>query len=384
MDSPFIYDRFVTGKDFIGRKEDTVILGNLISQGENVAIYEPPKAGKSSVIQQTLFNMKFSGHRYTVGELNLLNIRQLDKFLYRLGATALRTVCSTADEYKSAVNTHLQGTHFVFDPKQFSEKDEIISNNGELDDNDLERMLNFPYQLAREHNIHIILIINEFQNISFQEDEYKVFKKMEQVLKENRPSQNPECSFILCGSQLNAMKYIFEYVKYFYRLVDHYPLSPVDGKTIAEHTIRGFLSGGKVIDRNLLLGVCSLFKNNLWYINHFCAIVNSLTKGYITEANLLQALQMILNIHESRFVALCNDLTNYQVNLLKAILEGQIKLSSSEVIRKYGLNSSANVKRLKEALMKKEIITFDENDVPSIIDPLFEYWLKKYFFEIEA
>ena len=31
--------------------------------------------------------------------------------------------------------------------------------------------------------------------------------------------------------------------------------------------------------------------------------------------------------------------------------------------------------------MKKDIVTFDRNDVPTIIDPLFEYWVKKYFYE---
>jgi hypothetical protein len=33
--------------------------------------------------------------------------------------------------------------------------------------------------------------------------------------------------------------------------------------------------------------------------------------------------------------------------------------------------------------MKKEVLQFDENDNPQIIDPLFEYWVKKYFFELK-
>jgi hypothetical protein len=76
-----------------------------------------------------------------------------------------------------------------------------------------------------------------------------------------------------------------------------------------------------------------------------------------------------------------NGLTTFQVNLLKAILDGHTKFSASEIIRTYGLNSSANVKRLKDALMKKEIVTFNEKDEPVIIDPLFEYWVRKFYFE---
>ena len=51
------------------------------------------------------------------------------------------------------------------------------------------------------------------------------------------------------------------------------------------------------------------------------------------------------------------------------------------MIKKYSLNSSANVRRLKDALMKKEILTFEGQDErPVILDPLFEYWLKNHYF----
>jgi len=72
----------------------------------------------------------------------------------------------------------------------------------------------------------------------------------------------------------------------------------------------------------------------------------------------------------------------FQVSLLKAIIDGYTKFSTAEVIRKYSLNSSANVRRVKDALMKKEIITFTETDErPVILDPLFEYWLRNNYFK---
>ena len=77
-----------------------------------------------------------------------------------------------------------------------------------------------------------------------------------------------------------------------------------------------------------------------------------------------------------------NDLTTFQVSLLKAIIDGYTKFSTAEVIRKYSLNSSANVRRLKDALMKKEILTFvGDDERPVIFDPLFEYWLKNTYFK---
>ena len=131
-----------------------------------------------------------------------------------------------------------------------------------------------------------------------------------------------------------------------------------------------------------MLGVCQLFRNNIWYITHFSAICDSLTRGYILEQTLQEALASLLAVHEGRFVATMNDLTTFQVGLLHAILDGHKRFSSAEVIKRYGLNSSANVRRLKDALCKKEIVTFDGEDNPVILDPLFEYWVRKFYFKM--
>ena len=133
-----------------------------------------------------------------------------------------------------------------------------------------------------------------------------------------------------------------------------------------------------------MMGACNLFQGHPWYINQLAAICDSMTRGYIMEPVLIDALSCLISTHEPRFQAIMNDLTTHQVSLLRATVDGVTKLSSADVIRRYGLNSSANVKRVKDALMKKEVLVFDENDVPSIIDPLFEYWVKKYFFEINV
>ena len=203
---------------------------------------------------------------------------------------------------------------------------------------------------------------------------------METVLGEKKNGGG--CTFILSGSRTNAMKYIFEEKKYFHRLVEHLPLQPIDDRDIVEHISRGFLSQGKVVEKDQAMGACKLFRNNIWYINHFTAICNSLSKGYINEGIMLDALNAMLSIHEPRFQAMTDSLTDHQLSLLKAALDGVVRFSSTDVIEKYALNSSANVRRVKDALKKKEIITFNEKDEPVVLDPLFEYWVRKYYFKI--
>jgi hypothetical protein len=382
MDTPFPYDKFVTGKNFIGRKSECTILSNLLSQGEHVTIYEPPKTGKTSLVQQALFSMRFMNRTFTVGQFSVLNIRTVDEFLLRYGSTVIRMVASTPTEYAGIVSEYLQGTHFVFDENAFADRDELLSRGWDLDEADVKAVLRLPFRLAADRNKPLILIIDEFQNVNETEDGDRILRPLDAIIKEEAGQGRKGFSFIFCGSMVNAMKGIFETSLLFHRHVTRVRLSTVDEREIADHVVRGFLSGGKVLDKDLLVGACRLFQGHFWYINHFASICDSMSKGYIMEPVLVDALGSLIAVHEPRFRAMVSGLTTHQVNLLRATVDGNTRFSSSEIIRKYSLNSSANVKRVKDALMKKEILTFDDDDMPSFLDPLFEYWIKKYYFEL--
>lgn len=384
MESNFIYNKYVTGKNNIGRKTQIQALTNLFAQGENVVIYEPPKTGKTSLIQQTFFNMRIQTQKFTIVELSVLNIRTAADLMMRLGSAILKNTGTTRDDYSQAVQRYLHDSHFIFDPRYLENQGTILSLNWDIDDNDIRAIFALPYKIAKDRDTRMYIVLEEFQNIMLTEDGDKLCMILEDVFKEHSAWRENKASFVFVGSQVNAMKNIFEKRRYFYRQVEHLTLPPIDAKEITDHVVKGFLASGKVFDRDLLMGVCKLFKNNIWYVSHFSAICDALAKGYIMEPILVDALDTMIAIHEPRFVAMMNDLTTFQVCLLRAILDGHTKFSSSEVIHRYNLNSSANVRRLKDALCKKEMITFDEDDNPVVLDPLFEYWVRKYFFEIKS
>ena len=308
----------------------------------------------------------------------MLNVRTIEDFLVKYGTSVIRPMYSTADEYQRVVSDYLAGTHFVFDYDRFSSFEEVVSMNWEPDMSDIEAMFRLPYSVAAEKNIPVFIILEEFQNIMNDKDYEDVLKVMEKVLAEKAKS----VSFVFTGSMVNAMKYIFAERKFFYRQVEHLPLQKVDDAEITEHIVRGFMIGGKVVERELVVGACELFRGQMWYLNHFTSICDNLTKGYINEGILLQALKTLISIHEPRFISIINDLTDHQLSLLRAVLDGVVKFSASDVIEKYKLNSSANVRRVKDALKKKEVLTFNDKDEPVILDPLFEYWVGKHYFNI--
>lgn len=375
-----MYSKYVTGKGNIGRKTEARAIANLLGQGENIVIYEAPKTGKTSLVQQAFFNMKSSGADFVSASVSLLNVRTLRDLATRLGSEVLHAAYGSPQDYSPIVEALLPGTHFVFDPQRYADCGEILSLNWELDQGDLKAALSLPYRAARKCGRKIYVLLDEFQNIMLTEDGDRACRLMEEVFRELDAEDKAAASYIFSGSKVNAMHEIFGTKKYFFRQAERVKIGEIDTREIIDHVIRGLLASGKVIDRDLLLGVCKLFRNNICYINHFSAICDSLTKGYIMEPILNEALSTIVSIHEPRFIATMEDLTTFQVSLLRAVLDGQTKFTSSDVIEQYALNSSANVRRLRDALCKKEIIMFSDNGVPSVIDPLFEYWARRYYF----
>ena len=383
MDTPFVYDNPVTGKNFVGRKTECNVLANLLAAGENVCLYESPKEGKMSLVQQSLYNMRASGKLFMVAYVDVFNVRTVRDFLKKFGAAVIRAAYSVPSDYAAVISRYLADTHFVYDAAQFASKGDIVCMNWDADSNDMLAMMNLPQMVAQEKGMPFYVILKDFQNVMMADGYEDLFNMMEKMFAERDRLAPVKSAFVFSGSMVNAMKFIFEERRYFYRQVNHLPLSLIDDRDAIEHVVRGFRSSGKVIERDMALGACKLFRSQMWYLNQFFSICDSMSKGFINEAILVDALNALISVHEPRFNVLVNDLTDHQLSLLKAILDGVVKFSASDVIERYRLNSSANVRRVKDALKKKEIITFNEKDEPVVSDPLFEYWVRKYYFEME-
>lgn len=382
MDGPFIYSKYVTGKHNYGRKTEAGVLGNLIWQGENVVIYDAPKTGKTSLIQQALIDMKSLGRDLIVANVNLMDVRSIAEFATRLGSEVLRAAFSSPAEYKEIAAALLPGSHIVFDETLYTNTGRILSLNWDIDDNDLSAIFSLPYRIGERKGRRMLVVLDEFQSVMNTEDGDRICRLIEARFRTLDPSWKAWGSYLFSGSKINAMHEIFGIKRYFYRNIERVQLPEIETKDIIDNVSRGFLATGKVVDRDLMLGVCKLFRNHIGYINHFAAICDSLTRGYIMEPILNSALEAMLAIHEARFRAMMDDLTTFQVSLLRAILDGHTKFTGADIIERYRFNSSANVRRLKDALSKKEIVFFEENGSATVIDPLFEYWVRTFYFRI--
>ena len=183
MDIPFVYDRYVTNKDFAGRKSECLALTNLLAAGEHIVLSEPPKSGKKSLIQQAFFVMRLGGKIINAAVLDMFNLRSTEELLTRFGSTVIRSVSSSPDEYEDIVSRHLAGTHFVFDRERFAVSDEIVSLNWSPDMADMEAIFSLPFKIAEESGQALAVVLDEFQTILSVPEHETIIEAMESVFK---------------------------------------------------------------------------------------------------------------------------------------------------------------------------------------------------------
>jgi AAA+ ATPase superfamily predicted ATPase len=323
MEVPFNFKERAVGIDFIGREVERNALSNLLRQRQNVVIYGVDGIGKRSLVNSVLINMRKTSLDMLVCDINMHNVRSEEGFL---------------DLYSESLSS------------VGLDKDSLRSSN-------------------------VIFYFEEFQNVLHFEDPDKFLKDMERAV-----AQMPEVTCLFTGSKVNAMKYIFEEKKYFYGDVEILPILPLNEKVASDYITRTFLRVGRVIDKEhvkMFYDISGGMPYYLWLLSSFSF---NMTKGFVTPDIRNDAITSVMSLRETYFKSLIDSLSNFQLSLLRAIFDGVTKFSNKEVIEKYGLNSSANVFRLKEALKKKEIVFFDDKDEPHFIDPIFRYWLSKYYF----
>ena len=97
----------------------------------------------------------------------------------------------------------------------------------------------------------------------------------------------------------------------------------------------------------------------------------------MTDKNISEAIDDLLEQNKVFFQREVEQLSELQLNFLRAIANGVSNgFSRKEVIRKYRLESSANIQSVKKALLKKDLIDIDGQNI-NFNDSLFKLWLKR-------
>ena len=374
MESPFEYNKCVSGAQFIGRNKEMAHLCNLLREHNNVLIYGPAKIGKQSLVYNSMELLKHDHKDITFCNINLFNIRCIEAMMLKFTNEIVSHFAESEPEWNAIMQKYLPSAPYMVDTTS-SQKQFTYTTKDLLSDSQIEEILMLPDKLAHEYGTHVILYLRQFQDILLFDDPHRTFLLLEKVWKKHTGT-----NFIITGDRFNAMEEIFQQKKYFYQFAYKIDLPPIDEKVFVEYIMKGFQKAGKIIHPDQAASIYNLVEGDPWYTQHLASICFFLAKGYVTEGIIKQATQELINMHDYEFHSIVYSLSKYQVRMIKAALEGVTRFTSADVLDKYKLNSSANVSRLKEALSKKEIITFSEKKSATFLDPLFKLWFVNYFF----
>ena len=187
-------------------------------------------------------------------------------------------------------------------------------------------------------------------------------------------------TYCLYGSKRHMMSHIFNSPsKPFYRFGDIMLLPKIETSKWISFIYKSFETSGKQIPENIAAKIPELMKNHSWYVQQLAHYTWNMTSKKVTEVEVNAALKELIQANSPLYQKEVESISGTQLNLLKAVAKEETKFTSTAVMQNYNLGTPRNVSKNKDILIKNDLI-HEQNGLYEFLDPAFELWFKKQFF----
>ena len=369
----FIFGVATSGENFTDRKNETKRLLLNFQQGINTILISPRRIGKTSLVRKVCELAQSDDLKIVY--LDIFSCRS-DREFYDAFATAiLRQTSSKLEEWIDNAKRFLSRITPKFSIGTDPMTDFSVSLELNTKSEDVTDILQLPEKIALEKGIKIVVCIDEFQQISEFSDS-KIFQKRLRTvwqLQEN-------VSYCLFGSKKHLMNELFERRSLpFYKFGDALYLQKIDTEDWVKYICERFEVTNKSISPSLAEKIAKRVDNHSSYVQQLAWLVWIHADKIATEENFEEAWQDLLDQNTPLFEKQTENLTMYQLNFLKAIIDGVSKeFTTKTMLEKYNLGTSSSVAVVKRALIKKELIDIEKKEIV-ISDIVLKEWLKREF-----
>lgn len=378
METPFVFGKIASRADFTDRKIETDRLVSNFISGTNTILISPRRWGKSSLVaraSEAVLKKKMK-MKIKFCFLDLNNIRSEEQFYQNLATEVLKV--SSAKIQVIAENARKFMGRFIpnltFSPGPGAEiKLGLDWKEVKRDPGDI---IDLAEKMASDKGIRLIVCIDEFQNISEFTDPVAFQKQMRAHWQHHR-----NVSYCLYGSKRHMMMDVFESPSMpFYKFGDIIFLEKISKADWTEFLIKRFADTGKKIDRGHAGLIADLADCHPYYVQQLARLAWFRTETVCSEQIIRDAFSDLTMQLSMLFQTIADGLSTTQLNFLEALLSGTEQMSSQENIAAFRLGTSANVVKIKKALISKEILDTSQNHL-FFLDPLFRQWLHDYYFK---
>ena len=371
VNKPFIFGVATSGDNFTDRKKETERLSLNFRNGVNTILISPRRWGKTSLVQKVC--RLTQSDKLKIVYLDIFSCRSDKEFYDAFASAVLKQTSSKLEEWLENVKLFLSRIR----PKISMGTDPMtefsISFEMNPQSNDIDEILQLPEKIAQKKGYKIVVCIDEFQQIAEFQDS-KTFQKRLRSIWQLQKS----VSYCLFGSKKHLMNELFEKKSLpFYKFGDTIYLPKIGTSDWVNYICDRFKVTGKHISKELAEKICQRVENHSSYVQQLAWLVWIHTDNTASEQDFEEAFQDILDQNTPLFEKQTESLTTYQMNFLRALINGVHKeFTTQEILQKYQLGSSANVSIVKRALEKKELIEIEKNQV-ILPDPVMKVWLKR-------
>lgn len=375
MEKSFVYGIAVTDYNFTGRKEETRRLIANFEGGINSILISPRRWGKTSLVDHVQRQLKDSD--IIIVQLDIFGCKTEYDFYNALAVAVLKQTASKVqlwmDEARDFLVRLTPKIGIPIDP--VSEISVSLGITPET--HSPEEILNMVEVIAKRKNRHVVVCIDEFQQVGEFENTKQVQARLRSAWQHHHYT-----SYCLYGSKRHMMSKIFlNRSMPFYQFGDLLWLQKLPVSDWMDYIISHFEATGRHISEQMVIRICEAVDSYPSYVQHLSSILlNHLPQGgTVTEDMMPSAVSELISTNEALYMQQIEPLSGYQMNLLKAIVSGiHSGYNEKRVRSQFDLGSPSNMVRLRSALIERDLI-YSEMRQLYITDPVFALWFRKRF-----
>lgn len=371
METPFVFGKIATDVEFTDRYYETQHLLNNFNGLVNTVLISPRRWGKSSLVSRSAGLYCNLSKDHVVVFLDLFNCRTEAKFYQEFANAVITATNSAFTDFVASALKYLSRFAPSFSASDPAGSYELTFGVDVKEKKmTFDEILDLPQTIARDKGLKIVVCIDEFQTIK----EYDDPLDFQRTLRAHW-QKHTDVSYCLYGSKRNMMIDLFSDPKNpFYKFGDMLFLQKI-AKTEWIPFIKGrFEDTGKEIAEEVASYIADRVENHPYYVQQLSQLswfrtTKDCTKDIVDSA--FEGLEAQLALV---FSLIIDSLTTTQIGFLQAVAKGETSFTSQDVLTKYKLGSSANVKNIKYTLEKKELIDILPDSI-TLQDPVFKHWL---------
>ena len=374
MNTPFQYGTLATRENFVDRVEDRAQLKNFLSSHINVMLVSPRRWGKSSLVKVAMEELQDEDKDVRVCYIDAFSIGSEAEFYRTFASQVIACASSKLEKRIQDAKKFLTGV-----VPQVVIKDDV-TNFMAFDvkfvpqEQDKMDILRLPETMAHAKKIKIIVCIDEFQQLANLPE----YKNMEGKMR-SAWQQQERVSYCLYGSKRHMMLDIFNNSNSpFYRFGQLLFLNKIPKEEWMPFIVDTFKKSGKRISDEFASRICDLTECHSWYLQQCCYFVWNATVTEVSEQSFSYGLKQMINTNSPMFLNDTETLAASQIEMLRAIKDGVLQLSSSETRTKYHLGNPNTISKNKKVLQNKDIVEIKGGKMV-FVDPIYRLWFEREY-----